>query len=299
MRLRIFRARTTAQALAEVRRDLGEEAVILGVTRTAGGVEVTAAVETEEAAPLPLPAAAPEPGSLAWHNAPPSLLERLRAGHLAEALRRELSFAPLPAGTERPLLVAGPPGAGKTSTAGKFATRALLSGAPPLLVTSDSNRAGAAEQLAAFARILGAGMAMAATTQALVKAVKGRRPGQPVVIDTAGADPFDPEEMARLSAFARAVDAEMVLVLPAGLDAAEAGEIARIYAVAGCRLLLPTRLDQARRLGSVLAAAWCGPLALTEGGIGPGPAGGLLPLSPETLARRLRGDRLAAEETAA
>jgi flagellar biosynthesis protein FlhF len=205
----------------------------------------------------------------------------------------------LPAGQERPVLLAGPPGAGKTTTAGKFATRALLSGAPPLLVTSDSNRAGAAEQLAAFARILGTGMAMAATTEALLKALRGRRPGQPVVIDTAGTDPFDAEEMARLSAFARAVDAEMVLVLPAGLDPAEAAEIARIYAVAGCRLLLPTRLDQARRLGSVLAAAWGGPLALTEGGIGPGPAGGLLPLTPETLAGRLRGDPIAAEETAA
>jgi flagellar biosynthesis protein FlhF len=298
MRLRIFRARSTAQALAEVRRELGEEAVILGVTRRGGGVEVTAAVEPQEEAPLPS-RAAPEPRSLAWHNTPPTLLERLRTGHLVEALRRELCFAPLPAGQERPVLLAGPPGAGKTTTAGKFATRALLSGAPPLLVTSDSNRAGAAEQLAAFARILGTGMAMAATTEALLKALRGRRPGQPVVIDTAGTDPFDAEEMARLSAFARAVDAEMVLVLPAGLDPAEAAEIARIYAVAGCRLLLPTRLDQARRLGSVLAAAWGGPLALTEGGIGPGPAGGLLPLTPETLAGRLRGDPIAAEETAA
>jgi flagellar biosynthesis protein FlhF len=295
MRLRVFRAATTGQALAEVRRELGEEAVILGITRAGRLVEVTAAVEPAEDPPA-LP---PRPGTLPWHNPPAALVERLSGLPLAEGLAREIGFAPLPDGRERPLLLVGPPGAGKTTTAGKLATRAILSGTPPVLITTDANRAGAAEQLATFARILGAAMLPAPTLPALHKALAARAPGQPVVIDTAGADPFDAEEMARLSALARAAEAEMVLVLPAGLDAAEAAEIARVFAVAGCRFLLPTRLDQARRLGSVLAAAWGGPLLLTEAGIGPGPAGGLMPLSPTALARRLLGEPLLAEESAA
>ncbi len=52
-------------------------------------------------------------------------------------------------------------------------------------------------------------------------------------------------------------------------------------------LLVATRLDLARRLGGVLAAAARTGLALTEAGIGPGAADGLLPLTPEWLAARL------------
>ena len=78
----------------------------------------------------------------------------------------------------------------------------------------------------------------------------------------------------------------MVLVLPAGLDAAEAADLAHAYAAAGASLLVATRLDLARRLGGILAAA-SARLALTEAGIGPGAADGLLPITPEWLAARL------------
>ncbi|MDP3418376.1 MAG: GTPase, partial [Falsiroseomonas sp.] len=77
-----------------------------------------------------------------------------------------------------------------------------------------------------------------------------------------------------------------VLVLPAGLDPDEAAETAGAFRLLGCRHLLPTRLDSARRLGSVLAAAAVG-LPLTEAGTGPDASGGLEPLTPEGLAQRL------------
>ncbi len=57
--------------------------------------------------------------------------------------------------------------------------------------------------------------------------------------------------------------------------------------MAGAGLLVATRLDLARRLGGVLAAADAG-LAIAEAGIGPGAADGLVPLTPELLARRLQ-----------
>ena len=78
----------------------------------------------------------------------------------------------------------------------------------------------------------------------------------------------------------------MVLVLPAGLDPAEAADQAQAYVAAGARLLVATRLDLARRLGGTLAAAGRG-LALAEAGIGPGAADGLLPITPAWLAARL------------
>ena len=105
------------------------------------------------------------------------------------------------------------------------------------------------------------------------------------------------------TALAAAAQADLVLVLPAGLDAHEAADLARAFAALGARHLLPTRLDAARRLGAVLAAAEAGPLLLTEGGTSPEVVDGLETLTPARLAARLaaaprRGALVPAEEAA-
>jgi hypothetical protein len=79
----------------------------------------------------------------------------------------------------------------------------------------------------------------------------------------------------------------VALVLPAGLDPAEAADLAVAFAEAGASLLIVTRLDLARRLGGVVAAAAAARLPLTEAGIGPGAADGLVRLTPAFLATRL------------
>jgi flagellar biosynthesis protein FlhF len=107
-----------------------------------------------------------------------------------------------------------------------------------------------------------------------------------VLIDTPGCDVFDAAQMQEITSLAGSAAATMVLTLPAGMDAAEASDVAEACAGVGCHLLLPTRLDLARRLGGILAAASIG-LALTEAGIGPGAADGLCPITPEWLANRL------------
>jgi flagellar biosynthesis protein FlhF len=107
------------------------------------------------------------------------------------------------------------------------------------------------------------------------------------LIDTAGCDPFNTDQARHLHQLVIQAGADMALVLPAGFDAAEAGDLARAFAALGARHLLPTRLDAARRLGSVLMAAKAGPLALTEAGIGPEVADGLEALTPAGLATRL------------
>ncbi|MBX6745063.1 MAG: hypothetical protein IRY87_23770 [Acetobacteraceae bacterium] len=286
MRLRVFHAPRMAEAMAMVRAELGAEAIILDTRRTAGGVEVTAALEPAEPIPLVPAPPPPRPGALARHNLPPALAAQLGQGVLAERLAESLGFAPLPDGVARPLLLAGPPGAGKTLSCAKLATRTVLGGGAPLVVTTDDARAGATEQLAAFTRLLGLNLAVAPQPVALAKTLARRVPDQPMLIDTAGCDPFDPAQAEALLLLARAAGATIVAVLPAGLDAGEAADLARAFAALGARHLLPTRLDAARRLGGVLAAAAAG-LALTEAGTGPGVADGLTPLTPDWLARRL------------
>jgi flagellar biosynthesis protein FlhF len=329
MRVRVFTAPRMAEAMAMVRSELGADAVILGSRRTSGGVEVTAALEAPEpaafapappAAPVspmaatlpieaaafapppapPAPAAAPlQPaaaapsataGVLGRHGVTPKIAALLEGGPLSVVLAQVLAFRPLPDAAQRPLLLAGPCGAGKSLTCAKLAARAVLrggGGVPPLVVTADGQRAGATEQLAAFARVLNAPLVSAPDPAAVAAAVARRAERQPVLIDTAGCDPFDPGQAAALLALARASGGAVVAVLPAGFDAQESADPARAFAVLGARHLLPTRLDAARRLGGVVSAAAEAGLALTEAGTGPGVADGLTPLSPEWLARRL------------
>jgi flagellar biosynthesis protein FlhF len=286
MRLKLYRAPTMVQAMARVRAELGEDALILATRRVGDGMEVTAALEPAEAAPPPRPDAR-RLAALDYHAVPASLRHVLEQGALDAALRQAFSFAELPL-HEQPLLLVGPPGAGKTLTVARLATRLVMAGIVPMVITTDGQRAGATEGLAAFTRILGISLLVAAHPVTLGRTVTGRREATPVLIDSAGIDAFDASQVEALVALAATAAASIVLVLPAGLDPGEATDLARVYVAAGARLLVATRLDLARRLGGILAAAAAG-LALTEAGIGPGAADGLQPITPAWLAARLTG----------
>ncbi len=286
MRLKLFQAPNMTEAMALVRSSLGPDALILSTRRVAGEVEVTAALEPALDEPPPPPLADPaRDAALAWHGVPPGLVKALAPGRLADALPGTLLFGALPLDGAAPLLVAGPPGAGKTLTVAKLATRMVMAGRTPLVVTADGQRAGAPEQLAAYTRLLGLTLVVASTPAPLRRAL-ARGQDAPVLIDTPGLDPFDPSARDDLLALAAASGAVTALALPAGLDPAEAHELAEAFAEAGTSLLIATRLDLSRRLGGVLAAA-SARLTLTEAGTGPGAADGLQPLTPELLASRL------------
>ena len=287
MRMKLYRAPGMAEAMARVRAELGLDALILASRRVADGVEVTAGLEPEdEPAPLPDPARSK---LLAWHGVPQALADRLGAGTLAAALARALPFAELSFDGEapQPLMLAGPPGAGKTLTVARLATRLVMAGSAPLVITTDGQRAGATEQLAAFTRLLGLTLIVASHPATLARALLRRQPGCPVLVDAPGTDPFDTAQRDEIAGLAATAGARTALVLPAGVDPAESAELAEAFAEAGATLLVATRLDLARRLGGVLAASDAGKLTMLEAGIGPGAADGLTALTPALLAERL------------
>lgn len=305
MHLRVIRAASMTAALAKVRAELGEDAVILSTRRVAEGVEVAAASEPpaddfddgfEELPPLaspapPPPAQAPAPmldaaraAALAWHGVPDVLHESLADPDLAGALAQAYRFEKLPVGRV-PLLLAGPPGAGKTLTIAKLAARLCMDGLRPMVITADGARAGAVEQLAAFTRLLDLDLVVAPHPATLAKAILRRDPARPVLIDGPGMDALDATEDEILRALAAASGAAIALVLPANLDPHEAADIAHAHAEAGATHFVATRLDRARRLGAVLTAGT--QLAIAEAGTGPGVADGLADPDPKALADRL------------
>ena len=284
--IQLFRGADMGAAMAQVRQALGPDAMIVMTRRVGDEIEVTAALDPPEER-------ADVEHDLAWHGVPDALIQRLN-GPLEPALAAALRWAPLD-GSGAVLLV-GPPGAGKTLTAARLATRMVLAGITPTVITADDRRAGAAEQLAAFTRLLDLPLVVAGKPRLIARAIArgctggnaggdaGGSAGAPVLIDTPGTDPWT--DRALITDLAAAASARIVLVLPAGLDGQEAAELAEGYASLGAVAMIATRLDITRRYGSVLWAAQH--LALAEAGVGPGAADGLVPFTPLLLCSILR-----------
>lgn len=309
MRLKSFSAPTMTKAMMLVRAELGKDAIIVSnhVAADGSGVEVIAAIEPP-AEVIVQPQVHDEHWGpddldvlqevLDYHRAPARLIEKLYSAAsvletndpllaLAGALDAGFNFAPLSATHARPIMMVGPPGAGKTVTVAKLAARAIMSGHPAALITADTVRTGAVEQFASYARLLRMKSWNAADPQTLKGALAAAN-GTPLrLIDTMGANPFDADDMARLGDLASAAEAEPVLVLPAGMDPSEAAETAQAFLPLGITRLVTTRVDTSRRLGGLLAAAEAARLQLSDAGTGPHIGNGLRPLTPVALARVL------------
>ncbi|MFC0386660.1 flagellar biosynthesis protein FlhF [Muricoccus vinaceus] len=321
MRVRVVHARTMPEAMRMLTEELGPNAVLLSSRRVAGGFQATGGLETdppEEPLSPALPISAPggfdlgpteaelprramrelsagpgqkdgEAAALGFHGIPEELRTRLLGGPLEAMLSATLRFGRLPELGSRPLLLAGPPGAGKTLTTMKLAARHVLGGGePPLIVNTDQQRPGAAEQLTGVAELLKAHLAQARNPAAALQAIALRPPGGAVLIDTSGMDPFDADQARLLLTLIATTRANVALVMPCGLDPAEASELGRAFRALGATHLVPTRLEATRRLGGIISAAAAADLVLSEGGASNLITEGLMALSPDWLAERLR-----------
>ena len=308
MRLKSFIAASVPEAMQLVRAQLGPDAVVLSTQEdgASGKIRITAALEDTPIDELALAGADEELRSiddlselLHHHRIPVGLLDRLlgAAGHLsvgdglgalAGALDAVLTFtAPSDIGAGRPIMLIGPPGAGKTATAAKLCALARLAGRDSHLITMDGAKAGGLAQITTFAEALDARLDQAADGAALAALLEAGLGDRLVVIDTVGCNPLDDAGRQGLATAAGAVRADLALVLPAGGDVLEAAESAVAFAEAGAGILIPTKLDTTRRLGGVLSAAFAGRLALVAAGVSPRIADGLAPLHPMSLARLL------------
>ena len=101
----------------------------------------------------------------------------------------------------RRFILKAPTGAGKTTTIGKLATRYVLEHGNEhvALVTTDTYRIAAHEQLRTFGRILGVAVHVVDEKHLLPQTLQSLRGKSLVLIDTAGLDPNDPNLNVQLS----------------------------------------------------------------------------------------------------
>ncbi len=153
------------------------------------------------------------------------------------------------------LMLVGAPGIGKTLAVAKMAAQLVMDKHAVTVVTTDNMRAGGVEQLSAFTSILGIELQIAGSKSELRKILASTPPMARVLIDSAGTNPYDSEQMHELAELSRLEGIEAVFAIAAGMDSKEAEDIAQAFMVTGARRLLVTRADTARRLGNIMAAA--------------------------------------------
>jgi flagellar biosynthesis protein FlhF len=156
------------------------------------------------------------------------------------------------------IAIVGPTGAGKTTTIAKLAARWTMQyGSKDLaLVSTDGYRIGAREQLATYARILGAPMHSANNGKELSRVLERLRGKKMVLIDTAGMGPRDVRLSEHLSELQLgAAGARVLLALPAQGEANAQEEIVKSFARVAPSACVLTKLDEAASLGAVLSTA--------------------------------------------
>jgi flagellar biosynthesis protein FlhF len=167
--------------------------------------------------------------------------------------------------------VVGPTGVGKTTTIAKLAARfGLRQGNRHIaLISADSYRIGAQEQLATYARILDVPMRSVANVEELNAALNALADKRLILIDTAGMSQRDlqlSEKLAVLQAGNRKV--RTLLALSATTQQAALKQAIQAFSVARPEACILTKLDEAASLGGVLSAIidTAMPLAYTTDG---------------------------------
>src|ERR1700733_8303830 len=152
--------------------------------------------------------------------------------------------------------VVGPTGAGKTTPIAKLAARwCMLHGSQDLaLVSTDSYRIGAREQLLTYARIFGAPLYAANSGQELGRVLQRLTSKKLILIDTAGMGPRDVRLTEQLAALKLgAARARVLLALPAQGEGHALEEIVRAFARITPAACILTKVDEAASLGAVIS----------------------------------------------
>jgi len=204
----------------------------------------------------------PDEQSLIGSN--PDIAKKLLLDRINNHLQRVEGITLSPSGCKTVAFI-GPTGVGKTTTIAKLAANfALNQGHKVALVTTDTYRISAVEQLKTYADIIDIPIEVVYTPDELKAAIFRHRDKQLILLDTAGRSPHNQYQLAELQSLL-AVDPyiETHLVLSTSTKYADALEIVNRFSVCSPQKFLFTKLDEAANLGTVLNLLYQFPATLS------------------------------------
>ncbi len=147
----------------------------------------------------------------------------------------------------------GPTGSGKTTSIAKIAARCLaLHGKGSVaIITTDTYRIGAVDQLKIYGKVLGVNVHVAASDEALTQAIQRSSDASIVLVDTMGLSPRD----LRTKTFIESFDAHKVrklLVLNAASQAQVQADVTERFMGTGLYGSIVCKLDECHQLGGSL-----------------------------------------------
>ncbi len=154
--------------------------------------------------------------------------------------------APLDWSTCRRLMVVGATGVGKTTTLAKLAGELVLNRRKRVaLVTIDTYRVGAHEQLKAYADLLDVPLEVAATPAQLGRLLERYAACDHILIDTAGRSPADTARVHELKGFCRSAPGiSVMLATAATAGRAEFAAVVERFSILPLEHVVVTKLDE-------------------------------------------------------
>ncbi|ADG94135.1 flagellar biosynthetic protein FlhF [Arcobacter nitrofigilis DSM 7299] len=159
------------------------------------------------------------------------------------------------------MMMVGPTGVGKTTTIAKLAARyayKLGENYKVGVVTLDSFRVGAIEQLQAYTNIMRLPLEIVKKPEDLVESLLRLKDCNYIFIDTAGSSQYDIDKIELINEFQKKVDElpiEKVLVLPANVKQSDLMDIYTNYSRLNIDYLTFTKLDETKSFGNLISFA--------------------------------------------
>ncbi|NLJ72464.1 MAG: flagellar biosynthesis protein FlhF [Syntrophomonadaceae bacterium] len=148
----------------------------------------------------------------------------------------------------------GPTGVGKTTTIAKLAANiAFVDNKDVALITLDTFRISAAEQLRTFAEIINIPISVVFEPDDLLKTILEYNDKDVILVDTAGRSPYNDEHLAELKQFIDACNPdETILVLSAITDSNDLYNIYQKFNLFNIDKIIFTKLDETNNYGQLL-----------------------------------------------
>lgn len=191
-------------------------------------------------------------------------LESLIAEDMAEYQEQRQSIA-----DARVVAFIGATGIGKTTSIAKLATQAKLKGESVALITLDTIRLAAVDQLTRFSEVLNVPLTVVSRASDLSKAIDEFREYDRIFIDTAGKSPYNEKQVKSLKDFfAKGWGGEIVLTVSSTARQADLFQNLDAFSQLNPSGICVTKLDETSAIGAVYTAMRRGGLPivwLTDG----------------------------------